>query len=326
MCLFCEEEIMRKFAWVMAFSFILILFSLSACQRSQSTPPPTDVPSQTPGILTQLPDALASQTAAPTAQATDEPPTPTNMPDEPTTEPPTATEKPPETTDSEGPTLEPLTKTPKQATSTPSEATFDPYELYGDPTNMDPMNSSSIGNWKSGGVLPDSEYIRISLDNDQIYVTGKRPGFSTWFFSWPTLKNFYLELTAKTEECSGKDEYGLIVRGPAHGAGVSYGYIVAFSCDGYFRVTRLDSADPFSTTDLVSQRKSDHIQTGSNQQNQIGIKAEGKRLTIFVNGYQLSEITDNAFPKGRYGLFVQAVDTAYYTYSPTQLAYWVLAE
>ena len=71
---------------------------------------------------------------------------------------------------------------------------------------MDPMNSGSINNWKVSGVLPDSEYIRISLQDDKVYVTGKRPGFSTWFFSWSTVEDFYLELRANSGECSAKDE------------------------------------------------------------------------------------------------------------------------
>ncbi|MFC1996121.1 hypothetical protein ACFLXI_00760 [Chloroflexota bacterium] len=317
---------MKKYALYIVISLIVILFTLSACERSQSTPPPVDVPSQTPGVLTQLPDALASQTAAFTALPTTQLPTSTNVPDEPTSEPtsepPTVTEEQPEAT--VGPSLEPLTKTPLPATTTPSGSVFDPSELYGEPTMVDPMDSSSIDNWKSSGVLPDSEYIRISLSNDQIYITGKKSGFSTWFFSWPTLKNFYIELIAHSGDCSGKDEYGLIVRGPAHGAGVSYGYIIAFSCDGNYSVTRLDSADPFSTTDLISQRQSDRIRTGSGQQNLIGIKADGSKFTIFANGYQVAEVSDNTFLNGRYGLFVQAVDTAFYTYQPEQIAYWVL--
>jgi len=315
---------MRKYAVYIAFSLFVILVSLSACERSQTTPPPVDATSPTVGVLTQLPAALASQTAAPTAQPTSEPPTPTQIPEEPAAEPPTATEEPPEATSA--PTLAPITKTPKPDTATPSGPAFDPYELYGDPTMVDPMNSSTIGNWKSGGRLPDSEYIQISTKNDKVFVTGKKPGFSTWFFSWPTLYDFYQELTVRSGECVGKDEYGLIIRGPAHGAGVSYGYIIAFSCDGHYRVTRLDSADPFKTTDLVPQRESDHIKTGPDKKNVIGVKADGKKLTVFANGYQIAEVTDNAFLHGRYGLFVQAVDTVYYTYRPVQIAYWVLTE
>jgi hypothetical protein len=321
---------MRKHIAYIAVLLFVLLFSLSACERSQSTPPPPQEPSATPGVLTQLPDALASQTAAPTTQPTAEPPTPTDVPEQPVQEPPTATATP--TDAASGPTLEPLNKTaqpdqPTQpATSTPSGSAFNPTELYGDPTMVDPMDSSSIGNWKSSGVLPNSDYIQIYLDDDQINVTGKKPGFSTWFFSWPTLKNFNLRMSANSGACSGKDEYGLIVRGPAHGAGVSYGYIIAFSCDGNFRVTRLNSADSFSITDLVSQRQSDHIQTGANQKNVIDVKAQGSKLTIYANGYQIAEVSDSTFFKGRYGLFVQGVETVYYTYQPLELAYWVLDE
>ena len=311
---------MRKNAAFILFLLVVFLFTLSACERSQSTAPPPENFTATTDVLTLLPDALASQTAAPTAQAA----TPTEVPAESTSEPPTETEEQPEAT--AAPTLEPLEKTPKPETPTPSGSESDPYELYGDATMVDPMNSSNVGNWQSGGVLPNSEYLQISLDKDQIYVTGKKPGFSTWFFSWPTLKDFYLELDVSTEDCAGKDEYGIIVRGPAHGAGVSYGYIIAFSCDGHFRVTRLDSADPFTTVDLVSQRKSDRIQTGSDKNNQIGVKAVGKKLTIFANGYQIAEVSDSTFLKGRYGLFVQAVDTPFYTYRPEQLAYWDLTK
>jgi hypothetical protein len=320
---------MKNYAWYIILLLVALLFSLSACERSQSTPPPPQESSATPGVLTQLPDALASQTAAPTTEPTIEQPTPTQAPEEPTQELPTATATPSEV--ASGATLEPLNKTPTTATSTPitptpSGAVFDPNNLYGKPLMVDPMDSSSIGNWKSSGVLPNSEYLQIFLDDNQINVTGKKPGFSTWFFSWPTLKDFNLQLKVNSGECIGKDEYGLIVRGPAHGAGVSYGYIVAFSCDGNFRVTRLDSANPFSVTDLVSQRQSDHIQAGAEKQNVIDVMAQGNKLTVYANGHQVAEVSDSVFLKGRYGLFVQGVDTVYYTYQPLELAYWVLDE
>jgi hypothetical protein len=304
---------------------------LSACTRTQSTPLPEAIgPSPTAGVLTQLPDAIASQTAAPTpmeAAPTLELPTPTELlskpSDEPTVEPPTDTPETPKEI-----TLVPKdqpTATPTPTAIPPGEA-FDPTGTYGTPTFMDPMNSGSYGNWKSGGRLPNTELIQISLEGDNMYVTGKKPGFSTWYFSWPTLTDFYIQMEVKTDECSGKDEYGLIVRGPAHGAGVSYGYIVACTCDGYYHLTRLDSADPYAATDLVASTKSTHIQTGADQKNVIAIKAEGKKLTVFSNGYQLAEVSDVTFSQGRYGVFVQAVETYNYTYHPVQIVYWDLSE
>lgn len=322
---------MKKNLSYLVFALFAIVLMLSACTRTQSTPLPEAIgPSPTAEVLTQLPDAIASQTAAPTpveAVPTLEPPTPTEVAPEPTEEP--AAEPPTNTPE----TPKNITLVPKdQPTSTPTPTaipageTFDPTEAYGLPTFMDPMNSGSYGNWKSGGRLPNTELIQISLDGDNMYVTGKKPGFSTWFFSWPTLTDFFIQMEVKTEECSGKDEYGLIVRGPAHGAGVSYGYILAFSCDGYYRLSRLDSADPYSATDLVPATKSTYIQTGADQKNVVAIRAVAQKLTIFANGYQLAEVSDAAFSQGRYGVFVQAVETINYTYRPVQIVYWDLSE
>jgi len=322
---------MKKYLPYLIFVLFAATLLISACTRTQSTPSPTiDEPSPTPGVLTQLPDAIASQTAAPTPAETVptvEPPAATEVSQNPADEPvgvaPTATEK-----SSTEITLVPKDKptdTPEPTPTLQGDA-FDPYQVFGDPTFVDPMNSSSYGNWKSGGTLPNSDLLQISLDGDKMYVTGKKPGFSTWYFSWPTLVDFYLQMTVKNGECSGKDEYGLIVRGPAHGAGVSYGYIVAFTCDGYYRVSRLDSADPYLLTDLVSSTKSSYILTGSDQKNMIGIKADGKKLTIFANGYQVAEVSDGTFSKGRYGVFVQAVETYNYTYRPVEIVYWELTK
>jgi len=291
-------------------------------------------PSPTAEVLTQLPDAIASQTAAPTAgeaTPTEAPPTSTELPPESTEESTKA--PPPATATVESPTQ--LTLVPKDKptegpspTPTPQGEAFDPTKTYGNPTLMDPMNSTSYGNWKVNNRLPNTDYLQISFENDSLYVTGKRPGFSTWFFSWPTLTDFYMQMEVKTETCSSKDEYGLIVRGPGHQAGVSYGYIVAFNCDREFRITRLDSADPFATTDLVSLSKSDQINAGADEKNVIGIRAIGNTLSVFANGYQIAEVKDATFPKGRYGLFVQAGFESYYgyTYRPVQLVYWDLSK
>lgn len=322
---------MKKYSPYIILLLISAVLVLSACTRTQSTPPPEAVgPSPTAGVLTQLPDAIASQTAAPTVAEvvpTEARPDPTEVPavptEEPTLEPPTPTEEP-----SAGVTLVPKDQPTEttEPTSAPPGEKFDPTETYGTPTFLDPMNTANSGNWKSGGSFPNTEFIQISLENDNLYVTGKKPGFSTWFFSWPTLTDFFMQMEVKTGECSGRDEYGLIVRGPAHKAGVSYGYIIAFNCDGHYRVTRLNSVDPYNATDLVSLKESDYIQTGSDQKNVIGIRAKGQKLTVYANGYQIAEIKDASFSQGRYGVFVQAVETINYTYRPVQIAWWDLSE
>ncbi len=325
---------MKKYAPGLASLILGVALLLGACTRMQPAPEPANGASPTPGVATSLADVIASQTAAPTLVQN----TPTAVPltpeqlspvpsvtqtIAPTPIPPTPTNKPGAM----------LTLVPKgqptaapSPTVTPQSAPFDPYLVYGDPHFRDPMNSSSFGNWVSDGVLPNTAYFQISLRDNAMYVTGKQPGFSTWFFSWPTLTDFYIQMTVQSEMCSGKDEYGLIVRGPAHKAGVSYGYIVAFTCDGHYRITRLDSANPYTAVDLVSLARGEPIAPGENQTNVLGIRAEGSKLTVFANGYFLAEITDVSYPQGRYGLFVQAVETYGYTYRPVEIVYWQLGE
>jgi hypothetical protein len=212
------------------------------------------------------------------------------------------------------------------ATSAPAGTAFDPYATYGQPANIDYMNSTSYSFWvlPETNRLPDTENVRINIQDNQVFVTGKKLGFSTWWFSWPSLNDFFIELTVDTENCAGADAYGLILRGPQHLAGVSYGYVVAFTCDGKIWVYRLDGVNPWSSTDLVSPTASSAIITGSNRQNVIGVQAVGDTLTVYANGIQVAQVKDARYLEGRYGLFVRADATYYYTFHPTRLAYWEL--
>jgi hypothetical protein len=207
------------------------------------------------------------------------------------------------------------------------EGPFDPYLSLGDPNMEDPMNGGNIGDWTTpDGVLPDDDYIRMQVDGAKFYVTGKSAGWTTWYFAWRSMADFYLETTFNSGNCSDGDSYGLIIRGPQHMAGISYGYVVAFTCDGQYTVFRLDGANPYSTVDLVSLTTSENVYAGANQQNIMGIRAEGDTLTIYANGYQIAQVTDGRYDEGRYGLFVSPVLTTDYTYRVVHMAYWLLDE
>ncbi|MGD8823062.1 MAG: hypothetical protein PVG63_08160, partial [Anaerolineales bacterium] len=102
------------------------------------------------------------------------------------------------------------------------------------------------------------------------------------------------------------------------------GYIALFSCDGQYSLRRLDSDNPYSTTDLVEWIHSPLLNAGSDQTNVMGIKFEGSTISLYANDYLLTEITDTSFTKGRYGVFVIANQTENFTYRIEELAYWLL--
>ncbi len=224
-------------------------------------------------------------------------------------------------------TIPPLAAGPT-ANVTPVAGPFNPVTAYGNPTFSDPMTGANVNDWvnPSTGVLPDTANIKIAETDSKFYVTGKQAGFSTWYFQWRELSDFYLQSTFDSGTCAGKDAYGLIIRGPSHGAGVSYGYVVTFSCDGQYQVYRLDSAKPFTAVILVNWTPSTFIASGANKQNVMGIKAVGDTLTIYANGNQIAQVKDSKYAAGRYGVYVSPDQTANYTYRVVQMSYWDLSK
>jgi hypothetical protein len=189
------------------------------------------------------------------------------------------------------------------------------------------MDQSSFDNWAGGdGLLPDSQYLRLELRDGELFVTGKQFGFETWWFSWPFITDFYLESKVDSGTCTGKDAYGVILRGPDKGATNAYGYMIGFSCDGSYRVSRLDSSNPFASTELIPWTKSAAIPAGADQEVFVGIKVVGDEFTIYANRYEIVTFTDARYPAGRYGVYVFAGGTVGYTYVVDELAYWILSE
>jgi hypothetical protein len=209
---------------------------------------------------------------------------------------------------------------------TPAVGVFNPLTTYGNPTFDDPMDGKNINDWidLATGLLPNTKYIKIFETNNKFYVMDKVEGFITWYFTWHKLGDFYLQSTFNSGKCSGKDAYGLIIRGPEHQAGVSYGYVAAFSCDGSLWVYRLDDASPYTATDLISWTPSQYILNGENKENMMGIKAIGNTLTIYANGHQIGQVTDSKYKAGRYGLFISPEVTKDYTYQVVHMLYWDL--
>jgi hypothetical protein len=208
---------------------------------------------------------------------------------------------------------------------TPEGTPLNPEIQWGPPDFIDEMDAASQVNWaQSDGSLPNTSNIELQLNNDQMWVTGKNFGWETWWLSWPQLTNAYLEATLYTGTCEGLDAYGLIFRAPPSGVQPTTGYIALFSCDGQYSLRRLDSDNPYSTTDLVEWIHSPLLNAGSDQTNVMGIKFEGSTISLYANDYLLTEITDTSFTKGRYGVFVIANQTENFTYRIEELAYWLL--
>jgi hypothetical protein len=90
-------------------------------------------------------------------------------------------------------------------------------------------------------------------------------------------------------------------------AGKAYAYIVCQNRTyGLFKY----SNNTTSSVLPVSSIDNSAIHMGLNQRNTIAVVAQGKTITLFVNGGQIASIQDNAYSQGYIGLVGSAVNTS----------------
>jgi hypothetical protein len=261
---------------------------------ASTTPPPATLP------------AAATETA-PGSEPTAEPATasPTGPPNEQPTSAATGTEPAP------SPTAEATDTQPAAPSATPLPS--DPRASLGEPDFRDTFESAE--NWP----LYEDSHVSFDLDDGELVMTAFNPDFwDSWMLSWPVLEDSYLEMTASQESCSGLDRYGMMLRATKTDRGY-IGYLFGVSCDGRYSL-RSWSGDKF--TIIVDWTASDHLNSGSDQTNRVGVLADGRNLSFYANGNLLKEISDETHQEGRFGLFVGSVNTPDFTVRVDEVSYW----
>jgi hypothetical protein len=308
------------------FLSILALITLGACiLQMPAVETPSAVPAVTeiPTVAGTIPGEAVSPTALPTSTETASPLTAAAPKAAPTQAKTITATRTPQAT------LSQPTAIQAASTATPTPITgFDPYTVYGKPKYQNRMQFANLAEWVQAETkaLPDNNDIRLQFKDGQLYVTGKSPDFSTWWFSYHSLGDAYIEMTFNNENCSGEDAYGIIFRGPQHLAGESYGYVASFTCNGKLWVFRLDGINPWEAENLVDEEKMSAINKGPDVQNVLGVRAVGDQFVIFANGNQVAEVQDDHLRQGRVGVFVRPAGTGAYTYRVTNFAYWILGK
>jgi len=223
--------------------------------------------------------------------------------------------------------------TPTGPTATPSETplptttpipTFTPVATLGPD---DPKNALGNPDWQADFTNVydwfyfDESFASFQSEFEQLVMTAKKTdSMDVWTLSWPVLNDFYLEYTATTGNvCDIKDRYGMVVRAPDTEAG----YLFGLSCDGEYRLRYWDGIE---FTELVIWTASDHIYTGPNQTNLLGVKAVGNRISLYVNGHLLHEVIDDTLLEGKFGSFIKAESTPGFQVRISKVVYWNVTE
>jgi hypothetical protein len=281
---------------------------VDAPQEVEVTLAPTDTATPEPTVAepviepteTSLPSPTAAPTNTPAADATELPAVPlftATLSGDPTVTPP-------------------ATLTPAAA-FTP--AASDPRNRFGAPASTDAMNDSNTWFWPSG-VSP---FTSIEFRDGAMRLTGLTDDAGWRLPLVPSATNLYVEMTASSPSCSGKDNFGIIFRVPVMKE-ADRGYLFSVSCDGSYNLWMWDGKvqPKGKATTLIGWKTSAAIQTGSNATNRIGVMTYDDRLILYVNGVKIDEIRDKTYVAGNFGPFVNPDATENYTIVIDEMSYW----
>lgn len=276
--------------------FCLALLALSCTQAAPApSPAPVDLATQVEATL----QALVPSTTIPV-----QPPT--------TTPPPSATQVPP--TETATPTVTATPEVSVTPTASATGASGDPRSQLGEPAWQDSFTSGS--NW----TLGEDSFTRAKVEDGKLFFTGLST-MDGWRLTWPEIDDFYLETEINSGKCEGNDHFGLIFRVPDRHA-ADEGYLFGLTCDGRYWLRLWDGE---TMTTLVPLTASAAIRSGAQQNNRIGVRAEGSQLELFANGQSLEAIEDETLTdEGGFGLFVGPRKSGSLTVSADEMAYWTL--
>ncbi|HLC01724.1 MAG TPA: SdrD B-like domain-containing protein [Anaerolineales bacterium] len=238
-------------------------------------------------------------------------PEPTQAPEATSTAEPTAT-----TEASPTPGSSPTAQASASASVSPipTLASGDPKAGLGTPSFHDTFQSG--GNWP----LYEDDHVKFEIADGKLTMTAfNADNRAGWMMPGKGVDS-YIEFVAGTGTCSGLDQYGVVAR--MSGSDKGYiGYLYGITCDGRYSLRTWDGE---TMKRLVDWTPSAEILTGSNKVNRIGIKLDGTKISLYVNGKLLKEITSDAYDQGWFGVFIGAGSTANFAVTGTEFSAWEL--
>lgn len=208
------------------------------------------------------------------------PPTPTPTP---TPLPPTATMAFPT------PVPTATSTPPPSPTPTPDLTTSFGPVLYAD--RFDTNRGWDIGADVIGGTSLVDGGLTLTVRPGAVLRTAVAPA--------PPVGDFHVEARLRTEICSPRDEFGLMVR---VGPDLSH-YRFALTCDGAWRVVLVL---PETARGLVPLTFSPDVIPGAPADNRLAIWASGSTFRFFVNGLEVSSLRNRLLTAGGVGFFVRS--------------------
>jgi len=197
--------------------------------------------------------------------------------------------------------------------ASPTLSSSDPRAALGDPTFTDSFDD--YDNWS----FTDDEHTGMEVTDGRLEMVAFNPDFwEGWTITWVSGVDFYAEMTAAPQNCSGADRYGILFRA-ANDA--SEGYLFGFTCDGQYSL-RIWNGDEF--LEIVDWTASPYINAGAGNTNRLGVYTDSDTIRLYANGNLLQEVHDDTYEEGHVGVFVGSANTEDFTVYIELMDWWDL--
>lgn len=218
---------------------------------------------------------------------------------------PSATE-----TEAATPEPQPTATATEAATATQEPTSGDPVAQLGEPDFLEDFSAA-------GGWPYEDDWLLITVSGGQLHMFSKgTPYWSSWYTTYPEVKDAYFEATITRPNCSGEDRFGLVIRWDES----QQFYYLGVTCDGKWGFS-------FYTKDnqiinIVDYQSSDAFKP-ANEANRIGILAKGNQFDFYINGTKVGSATDDRLPDaGTFGFLSMSAGTINFKTSVDKLEYW----
>jgi hypothetical protein len=173
-----------------------------------------------------------------------------------------------------------------------------------------------------GGLFPSHEYGTSKSwygDDGRYHISDSTRGRFVWFWSFPTLADFYVDvIVINGPSCNDRDSGGILFRG---NQAVNEGYLFGVTCAGHFHIGFKGGPNPgnaicsvsdavsWNCSSLTSLHETEHSNSGPGAMNRIGVYAHGELLDFYINGRWVYQISTNDFSRFYAGTFALYLGT-----------------
>ncbi len=151
--------------------------------------------------------------------------------------------------------------------------------------------------------LVDTGFSRTQIQEGQLVFTLKNRHTLAWVLSaLPERQNFFAMITVTSPNCTGDDGFGLDFRAVDDDNQFQFGV----SCNGRYVVQERRNG---AVILVIMPTHSDAIKTGPGVVNELGVRAVGTQLDLYVNRQFLTRVDVATAPRGLFGAYASASET-----------------